>query len=473
MSFDIKLSSLSKDVRDELFKTLIIKPPPSQYDPHPKPYHAYVHDKNRDIMSLPLGLWPKVCNTFPNNFTFDKMNRQATFTKSLLTVETDPDGRGRDQDVIVKTALERLDRCGAVFLSLPCGQGKTGCAIYMSVALGLKTVILTHLDVVKQQWAEEYQKFTNNVKIQFLNQTNCKLDPTADVYIVGIQKANLCDLDFSTIGTVIIDEAHIATITAFTQTLFKFNPRYLIGLSATPDRPDGMGMLFNLYFGTNEEFIIRKEKKQFIVYKVETDYVPTIEYTIIRGKRTVNWSTVVQSIESNPKRWQLIVDIVLCNPKHKIIILCNRKVLSNGVYDLLLKNNQDAELLIESKKTWNKQARVLVAGFKKGGVGLNDPQLTMAIIASDTKDARQYEGRIRTVNNVIYHLVDYYQPLHTHYKECQKFYIEKGATIKKINKYHLLIPKYYYKYLLLKHLDTIYDVKNYILTHFVYLVIDI
>lgn len=470
MTFDLKLSNLPKSYKDLILKNLIVKQLPTQYDPSPTTINCYIVNRDNDTISLPMGVWPQYLKKIPNNTEFDKMNK-VTFIKKLLTIDTDPDKRGRDQDVIVKTALERLDKQGSVFMCLHTGAGKTAISIYLSIILGLKTIVLSHLDVVKQQWAEEYTNFSPNIKTQFINKPNCKLDPDADVYIIGIHKAFLCDIDFSRIGTVIVDEAHIATVTAFTQSLFKFRPRYLIGLSATPNRSDGLDILFNLYFGKPEDFIIRKEKKNFIVYKVETEFEPKIEYSMVKGRQTVKWNTVVQSIEENEDRWALIVDIIMNHPNHKIIVLCNRKILSNGIYNLLIKNREDAELLIESKKTWNKNARVLVAGFKKGGVGLNDPKLTMAIIASDTKDSRQYEGRIRTVNNIIYHIVDNYKSLQTHYKLCEKFYIEKGATIKTITKYHIMIQKHYYNYLLLKYL-TILDIKDDILTSYIYLLID-
>ena len=470
MAFDLKLSTLSKTQRDSILKNLMVKPAATQYEPNPIASPCFIVDKANDTVALPLGVWQQYLTVFPNGDadTYDKMNPNVKFTKSLLTVDTDSSGRKRDQDVIAKQALSQLYKNGFVFLAIMTGGGKTLLSIYLSIILGLKTVILSHLNIIKEQWAEEYQISGKNVKIQFLNKPNIKLDPTADVYIVGIHKAMSADLnEFIDIGTVIIDEAHIATVTAFTQTLFKFRPRYLIGLSATPDRNDGLHSLFNFYFGSCDDFIIRKEKKPFTVYKVETDFEPIIDYNIIKGRQTVNWNTVVQSIEENPKRWQLIADIAINNINEQIIILCNRKILSKGVYNILIKNGQDVELLIENKKNWNRNARVIVAGLKKAGVGLDLPKLTMGIIASDTKDARQYEGRIRKQNSILYHIVDHYRSLHNHYKECEKFYIEKGATVVKINKGHILAEKYYYKYLLLKYFDILIDIKSVILTYFI------
>jgi superfamily II DNA or RNA helicase len=290
------------------------------------------------------------------------------------------------------------------------------------------------LDVVKSQWPDEYDKFSGgSVKVQYLKGAK-KMDPTADVYIVGIKKVlNIADKELSLIGTVIVDEAHISTVTAFTQSLLKFRPRYLVGLSATYDRSDGLHKLLYPYYGTPDNFIIRKEKKVFTVYKVQTPYEPRIKYVRKNGQRIVDWATVIKSIEENPLRWQNVVDVLSEYPEEKIIVMCNRQVQAKGVYALCVKNEMDAVLVIGDTKEWDKSKRIIITSFKKGGVGLNIPDLTFAIIASDTSDVRQYEGRIRTTNNIIYHFVDHYEAFEKHYKVCEKWYRDKGATIHTIN----------------------------------------
>lgn len=349
----------------------------------------------------------------------------------------------------------------------------TSMSVYLSIKLKLKTVVLCHLDVVKKQWPDSYAEFSgDSVKVQYVK-GNVKMDSTADVYIMGIKKClNIDPDDLLTIGTVIIDEAHICTIAAFTQVLLRFRPRYLIGLSATYDRSDGLQSLLYPYFGTIENFIVRKEKKPFVVYKVQTDFEPELKYKKRQGVMCPDWNLVVNSIEKNPERWQLIVDIVLKHPNEKIIILCNRKILSQGIYDLLIKYNESVELYIDKTKNYNKKSRIVVTGFRKGGVGLDDKLLTMAIIASDTKDVRQYEGRVRVSNNIIYHIVDNYKSFQKHYKECEKWYIEKGATMKSVHAKTIMAVKHWPQYLLLKHIHLIMDIKNNILTNYIHLCLD-
>lgn len=473
MTFQLPLSLLSDEEKQHIIKTLVVKPTSTIYDPYPASHKCYLMNKQNNTVTLPIGLWETYVDHFPNTFNYDHMNINAKFTKTLLTADTDPMGRGRDQDIVIHEALLKLKNFGSVFLCLFTGYGKMMCGIYLSILFGLKTLILTHLDIVKRQWIEEYEKFSDQtVKVQYLNKPKIVLDPTADVYIIGIQKCTTAHVHlFSGIGTVIIDEAHIVTLTAFTQTLFKFKPRYLIGLSATPDRSDGLHQLFQFYFGDEKNYIIRKEKKPFCVYKVNTLYQPTIQYKKTYGKVTIDWNVIVHSIEENEERWQLIVDIIQYHPQNKIIVMCNRKVLAKGLYQLLITQHFDAELLIENTKIWNKQAKILVTSFKKAGTGFNDPLLDMAIIASDTKDVRQYEGRIRTTNNIIYHLVDCYKPFENHYKECQKWYENKGGVVHHLTQDDVMLRLYYKQYLILKYLELDYDVKNMILNDFIDLLI--
>lgn len=439
MAIALQISSLSLEQKEFIVETCTITTKPDIYNPTPLTLESYKVNKVDDEILIPMGMWKYFLSAtagFPNGEanTYPPMNPNAKYVKTLLTIETDPDKRGRDQDVIVDTALKKLEENGSVFLGVFTGAGKSSMGIYISIYLKLKTIVLCHLDIVKSQWPDEYAKFSGgSVKVQYVKGSK-KMDPDADVYIVGIKKVlNISDKELSLIGTVIVDEAHISTVTAFTQSLLKFRPRYLVGLSATYDRNDGLHKLLYPYYGSPDNFIIRKEKKEFTVFKVQTPYEPRIKYVRKNGQRIVDWATVIKSIEENPLRWQNVVDVVMQYPNEKMIILCNRQVQAKGIYNLCLKYEEDAVLLIGDTKVWDKTKRITVTSFKKGGVGLNMPDLTFAIIASDTSDVRQYEGRIRTTNNIIYHFVDHYEAFEKHYKVCEKWYREKGATINVIN----------------------------------------
>ena len=429
MAFALQLSCLDRKIKNKIGKELCIRTKKTQFITETKLVHVFAVNQEDDAVYLPLGQYSEYLDDFPHTLE-EYPQTKLKFIYDLYTEKTDPLGRGRDQDVVVADAIDRLESNHSVFISCFTGYGKTVIATYLLCLLGLKTIIIVHNDTLKEQWRDEILTLTGSkAKIQLI-QGKKPFDPKADVYIVGIRKASTLERDdLLDIGTVIIDEAHICTTTAFTKSLLKFQPMYLIGLSATPDRNDGMHKLLSFYFGGAKEFVVREEVKDFTVIKYETNYKPNIVYQVVRGQTVPKWTEIIGSISENEERCKEIAQIAIDHPKNKIIILCDRQIFARNINDYFLEMGESTELLIGSKKKWDKSKRILVAGAKKGGVGLNDPSLDMLILATDTKDVRQFEGRIRTTNNLVFDIVDNYKSFESHWNKREKWYIRRGATI--------------------------------------------
>ena len=379
----------------------------------------YKYDNN---LYLPFGL-----QNLGKFETYDYPSIDLTFSEKLYSIKSDPKHK-RDQKTLVKNTLTILKKDGMCFLSLYTGYGKTRCAIYISVKLKLKIGIICHSIIVREQWKKTFEKLTRAV-VQMVSK---QIDNYADVYIFGpLVLKKFSPSDLSHIGIVIVDEAHIATPSIFTQIL-KFSPKYLIGLSATPKRVDGLHSIFKLFF--NDNFITILEKKEFSVIKYKTKFKPDISYTIINGKVILNWSKVINSLAYSEERnlliFNLVVNILEKNPSSKILILCDRTSQAKSIFYHTTQNKIDSFLLIEDN-TYNIENKVdvLIATTKKAGVGFDDPTRNVLLIASDSKNIIQYEGRIRCDNNTIYHIVDDYSTLEKHWKLCESWYLQKGATI--------------------------------------------
>lgn len=424
MSLIIPVSHLSVKKRSSIKEACSILKEETSYS-EASYITVMIINKEKEYWIVPIRIWIKVYKEFPAR---DLPRISSTFKGSLLTKVTDPKGY-RDQDVAMARALKTLREKRSVFLNLPTGFGKTACSTYLTTSLGYKTLVLCHLSTVgHEQWPSEYGKFTDCI-VQVVK--GKELDPKADVYIMGVLKADSMPSSvFKDIGVIIYDEAHIATVTACTKVFLKVRPMYLIGLSATPeDRSDGLHKLFEPFFGPPEEWIKREEIKEFTVIKYKTSYKPKIEYITVQGRSTINWNTVINSLANNPERQKEIGDLALEHPNERIMILSNRKEECEGIHKYLLGKGEDSEILIGTKKKWKKDCRVLVAGMKKAGVGFNDPTLTMLIIATDSKNVKQYEGRIRTNNNIIYDVVDNYSSFESHWRIRESWYLERGGTI--------------------------------------------
>ena len=440
MALCIDYSTLDKEDKKILKNKLIVKPLKSQYNPNPVPKHCYdivsqetqetqetQKSQDSDCIYIPIHCWKDICKEFPYDKT-DFDSSKMKFKVKLFTRESDPMKRGRDQDIVFKEAVSKLTNDHVCFIAAFTGFGKTCLGTCLASHFKLKSAIICHNDIIKEQWKESFEEFTT-AKVQIIK-GNVKFDKNADVYIIGIQKATSIPREnLENIGTVIIDEAHICTETAFTSSLLRFTPMYLIGFSATPDRKDGLHKLLYNYFGPLKGFICRTETKNFTVVKYKTEYRPKINYRMVLGKMTLDWNLVMTSLAENVSRHREIVKIVKNHPNEKIIILSTLQVQTKGIYDLLVSEGESVEILIGNKRVWDKSKRVLVAGTKKGGVGLNDPNLTMLIMASSTKDVRQFEGRIRTTDNIVYDLVDDNKILEKHWNVREDWYVNRGATI--------------------------------------------
>lgn len=436
MTFSIDLEDVTEEIRHHVAKECIIKPPKTGYgDDNPKPYACFAINKNEGKMYVPMRIWHSLYDSFP---TASHPQVKLKSNTAPLTEETDIPKR-RDQDVVLKEAIKQLTNNRAVFLALYTSFGKTFCGTYLAAHFKRKTVVLCHSDLIKKQWPGEFMRFTN-AKVQLVKGNT--LDAEADVYIIGIIKASKMPREvFKDIGFVILDEAHMCAGTAFTLALTKFTPDYLLALSATPDRADGLHALYKPYFGkfvkqpltrkkyTLDGYIGRLETKEFRVVKYETDYKPEIELVFRKGRWVPDWSLVISSLDGNEDRQSEIAQIAIDNPTQKFIILCNRQCNVYGIYNILKEKGEYVEKLVDTQKVWDRNARILVAGWRKAGVGFNDPELTAAIIASDTKDVRQFEGRLRTAGCTVFHAVDNYKTLEKHWDGCETWYREKGAVI--------------------------------------------
>ena len=71
-----------------------------------------------------------------------------------------------------------------------------------------------------------------------------------DILIANVINVPKQDKTFySDVGLVIVDEIHTICTNSFSKSLLHLFPRYLIGLSATPFRTDGMDKILELFCG--------------------------------------------------------------------------------------------------------------------------------------------------------------------------------------------------------------------------------
>ena len=129
-------------------------------------------------MYIPLGTWKTLWDEFPSSRD-EYPKTKVKFKGTLYTKETDPSGKRRDQDVVFKEAIILLKDKHSCFIACPTGYGKTMIGTCLSSHFKLKTAVICHSDIIKEQWKETFEEFTN-AKVQIVKGKK-PLDPKADV----------------------------------------------------------------------------------------------------------------------------------------------------------------------------------------------------------------------------------------------------------------------------------------------------
>ena len=442
MCFRIPYEDLDTGFKTRIQELCTVRMKPTEYEPTPATYYCFRVLAEEKEIAVPLGIWREFYTTFPNDSLRYAPAPRLVFSGRLYSIETDP-RHFRDQQSVADQALATLRDSKVVFLNLATGWGKTVTAIYLAATLKTKTLVLCHFRVVVNQWRRSFARHTPAAIVQNLNEA-AAVSPDADVYVVGIKRClKLIEADptcFDGLGCVVVDEAHVATVAAFVRCLPRLPPpRYLIGLTATPERSDRLDSLFVPYFGSAGKHIVRLHVKPFEVVKFQTDLKPDIRYTLVRGKTVLNWSHLQNSLAYNSERNRLIADVAGGYPDRVILILCGRIKQAQAIHDLLVARHEKVALFSGSAQDYDKEARILVAGAKKAGVGFDNSTFTMLILAFDAKDVRQFEGRIRTDHNVVVDLVDDNKTLEKHWRIRKKWYTRRGAQFRTVRSIDALV----------------------------------
>src|SRR5210317_417929 len=167
-------------------------------------------------------------------------------------------------------ALAAALKAGHGVLSLPCGYGKTTVALAIACKLGYRTMIVVHKEFLAAQWEERIQQFCPGASIGIVQQD--KKETECDFVIAMLQSLSLKEYsfnDFDTIGTLIVDEAHHICAKVFSQSLFRMCPRHVFGLSATPERKDGLTKVLHWFMGPTFFSVERENQEQVEVFPIQ------------------------------------------------------------------------------------------------------------------------------------------------------------------------------------------------------------
>lgn len=159
--------------------------------------------------------------------------------------------RGTLTPVQESAARALLAHDTGVFVAPP-GVGKTVIGTYLVAARACSTLILVHRRPLLDQWLAQLFQFLGLDPKEIGQVRGAKRTPTGLIDVAMIQslvrKDSVADL-VAEYGQVIVDECHHLPAVQFERVLREAKARYLVGLTATPQRRDGHHPITEMQLG--------------------------------------------------------------------------------------------------------------------------------------------------------------------------------------------------------------------------------
>lgn len=344
------------------------------------------------------------------------------------------------QNEAVRHVLRGLRERGSGILSLPTGYGKTTVALYLLSAIQQKTLIVVHKEFLMTQWAERIQQFLPNARVGKI-QANVVDTEDKDIVLGMLQSLSKKKYDPQVLdgfGMTIIDETHHVCTRSFSKLFTQINTKYLLGLSATLERKDGLTHVLHWFLGPVLFQVERKQQRQVTVRKL----VYTCEHykTPFPTNRLHKPSLpeAITKITEIPERNRFIQGIVseCMSQKRKILILTDRRQHCIDLLELLKEFNPGLYMggMKPDELKASEECDVILATYSLAHEGLDIPALDTLIMASPKSDIVQSVGRIlrETIGkqNMPYvaDIVDKWGPFEYQYFKRCKYYKSAGFS---------------------------------------------
>ncbi len=383
-----------------------------------------------------------------NKFYVPRYFGEKHFGKPIVQIPDGDDipiefaGDLRDyQKHIVKTYVDSVGDCGGGLLDIGCGQGKTVMGLNIISKLRKKTLVIVHKEFLMNQWIERIAQFLPTAKIGKIQGKVFDVDGK-DIVIGMLQSLSMKDYPcsaFASFGLTIVDEVHHISSEVFSCALYKIVTKYMLGLSATMDRKDGLTHVFKMFLG---DIVYKAEKtNEHRVTVRAIEYVSgdsDFERVVVDRRGEISYSSMISKLCDYTLRSKFIVRVVADlfeeDPARQIMILAHNRCLLTYLHDAIAREGiatvgyyvggmKESAL----KETETKQ--VVIATYSMAAEALDIKTLSTLIMATPKTDIEQAVGRILRVKHGSPVVVDI---LDTH--ECfKKQWAKRRQYYKKCN----------------------------------------
>lgn len=293
---------------------------------------------------------------------------------------------------------QAMSETGGGVLSLSVGMGKTVVALWLACELGMKTLVVVNKMVLLDQWRERIQRFVPGAAVGTIQGTILHTEG-CDIVVAMLQSLSQKEYDLKGFGFLVVDECNHIAAPRFSQAMLQMNCPYRLGLSATPDRKDGLTKVLVWFMGP---IFLRLERDSSRVVQVDMMHFSSCEAfggppPTRYGK--LNFEGVVETLCTSTERNAMIVkrveQLLHRQPSRHVLILSARRPHCFALEQALgAKARVYLGGMSQSDLTAASQSQVVVATYSMAAEGLDIPTLNTLLLATPKRDVVQACGRI-------------------------------------------------------------------------------
>ena len=272
---------------------------------------------------------------------------------------------------------------------LPCGCGKTRLGVAALGRLARSAIVLVHTADLADQWCETLEALLG---IRPGRVEGGRFDRDADVVVaIDDSLGNVLDREpgwAERFGLCVVDEAHHTPSRTFQTILGKIPARWRLGLTATPDREDGLIAVMDWAFGprllerTTKEMIDRGYLMRATVESVATGFRFAFDGPDDDPRRL---AATEQALAEDPDRNRMIVQRVVEDARagETVLVLVGRRGHATDLADMLVREGVEAVAL--SSRSGKGKRKSAIRDLKDGRL----PVLVATSLADEGLDVQR------------------------------------------------------------------------------------
>lgn len=391
---------------------------------YPHPRFIFSGELRPDHILLPRGVLDKVIKIL-QEASANVVIRDERIAKKKVKVEFEG-----QLTPIQEKAVKKIKESDLGILMAPPGAGKTVMACKLIADRKVSTLILVHRQPLLEQWKERISSFLKIPIKEIGTLSGSKKKMTGKIDVGMLQTiANLDDFTeiIEKYSQIIIDECHHIPAQTFEAILKQIPARYILGLSATPYRKDGLEKIMFLQCGPIRHEILPSEvsalPKEVSIYETSLVFPEDLG-------RQPPYHVLIHHLVQNKVRNNLIASKVteVLEQNRFPLLVSDRKDHLELLQQLIKTMNPDVELVVLEGTLTNKQRKtafekitefkfankkiMIMATSSLIGEGFDLPALDTLIFATPLSfEGRliQYAGRIHreSPNKALAQIIDF------------------------------------------------------------------